>query len=195
MSSFIGHGLTAVAIGKGFSAKFQFEAKWAWLIFLLACVYAPDIDYLVPALDRLHNGGLRITHTILFSLLLPACGIFYLFIFDRKNVFWGGVQACLAGLSHLILDTLVGSRESDPLFYPLTTETFRLPFGILPSAAKVSLSNSYFYRNLLIECGILMPAFLLILYFAGRLNLNKTYLALSIISLLIFLSWSIGLTR
>ena len=195
MSSFIGHGLAAVGIGIGFSEKTQFKQKWAWQGFLILCSYAPDIDYIVPSLDSLHNDDLRITHTIVFSLLLPIFGTFYLFVFDRKNVFWGGVQASLAGLSHLLLDLLVGSRQADPLLYPLIAETFRLPFGVLPSAAKVSFSNYYFYRNLLIECGILIPTFLLIFQISKRIKLSKISIVLSIIGLLIFLIWSINLAR
>lgn len=195
MSSFLGHGLAAIAIGRGFSDKLTFKHQWAWQIFLLGCAFAPDIDYVIPALDRLHNDNLRITHSIVFSLLLPGLGIVYLFLFDKKNVFWGGLAACLAGLSHLLLDLVVGSRQADPLFYPFLAQTFTSPFGILPSPGKISLSNYYFYRNLLIEGGILIPAFSLILYLFGRVKLNKISLFLLIISLLIFLFWSINLAR
>lgn len=195
MSSFIGHGITVLAIGKGFSAKSQLKHQTFWLIILVLCAFAPDVDYLVKSLNSINNGGLRITHSVGFSLILPICGVIYLSIFDRKNIFWGGLQACLAGLSHLVLDTLVGSKNGDPLLYPLTSETFKLPFGILPSAGALNLSNYYFYRNLFIECGILVPTIFILLSFFGKLKLNKISVIISLVCLVIFLVWSVNLTR
>lgn len=195
MSSFVGHGLAALTIGKAFEENTTFKNQILWQICLVACAFAPDIDYVIPSLNSINNDGLRITHTIAFSLITPIFLIFFLFLFKRKNVFSYGFQAILAGFSHLFLDLLVGSRQGDPLFYPLSRQKIVLPFGILPSAGEIRFSNYFFYRNLLLELGILVPVFILILYFANKVKINK----LSAIGLLcIFaasLYWSINLKR
>ena len=41
--------------------------------------------------------------------------------------------------------------------YPFSVEAFRLPFGILPSAGKIDVKNYYFWRNLFLELGVLLP--------------------------------------
>lgn len=64
----------------------------------------------------------------------------------------------MAGLSHLILDLSVGVTPL-PLLLPLVKISFKLPFGILPSAGRVDLQNYYFYRNLWLEMGVLLPVF------------------------------------
>ena len=193
MSSFIGHALAAYTIGKSIETKPR--SYLFWQIWLLLAAIAPDIDYILPQLNARNYNGLRFTHSIGFSLIAPVLGIIYLFLFERKNIFRGGFQVCLAGLSHLILDTLVGSWQRDPLLYPFTQNTFKLPFGILPSAAKISLSNFYLYRNLLIECGILIPVCCFVLYFAGKLNLKKPALIGLISVVIFFLIWSLNLDR
>lgn len=173
MSSFIGHGLAALAINQAFESEKTLKERLLWQSCLLLCVYAPDIDYAINSLNLVQNNGLRITHTIAFSLIAPVILIVLLFLFDRKNLFSRGLQACLAGMSHLFLDLLVGSRNGDPLFYPLSKAKIILPFGILPSAGAISFSNYYFYRNTLIEAGILVPAFVFILAILGKLKINK----------------------
>jgi len=193
MSSFIGHSLAAFTIGKSLQTDNKSYLFWkTWLIF---SALVPDIDYIVPLLNAPNNRGVRITHSIVFCLIAPFLGIVYLCIFNRKNIIRRGLQACLAGLSHLLLDNLVGSRQGDPLLYPFSQETFQLPFGILPSAAKISITNYYLYRNLLIECGILIPACCLILYFTGKLKLSKTLIVGLSTAFIIFLIWSITLSR
>lgn len=195
MSSFIGHGLAALTIGKVFEAKTSFKHKLIWQFFLILCAFAPDIDYLIPSLNSINNGGLRITHSIAFSLILPIFGTVYLSLFDRKNLYWGGFQACLAGLSHLLLDLLVGSKQGDPVLFPFWNSAIGLHFGVLPSAGKISLSNYYFWRNLLIESGILIPIFIMSLYLAGKIILNKIVPISLVIIFLICLVWSINLSR
>ena len=195
MSSFIGHGLAALTIGKSLEWKTGYKSFLFWQACLIAAALAPDIDYALHGLNAPNNGGVRITHSIAFSLLVPFGGIIYLAFAHRKNIVRGGLQIILAGLSHLFLDTLVGSRQGDPLFYPFSTDGFRLPFGILPSAGKLLFSNFYFYRNLLIECGILIPICCLILSFAGKIKLNKPALAGLMAILMIFLVWSVNLSR
>ena len=195
MSSFVGHGLAALTIGKAFEENTTFKQKVLWQTGLLLCAVAPDIDYLVRPLNSINNGGLRITHSIAFSLILPILLTLFFFLFERKNIIQKGIQACLAGLSHIFLDLLVGSRHGDPIFYPLLKKEITLPFGILPSAGRISFSNYYFYRNLLIEIGILIPAFTLILFLAGKFKINRLMIIGLLSVLITFLIWSVNLNR
>lgn len=173
MSSFIGHGLAALTIGKIFESKAPLNSKFIWQGFLVLCAFAPDIDYAVDALNLVNNKGLRITHSLGFCLILPSLAMLVIFFIDRKNMFWGGIQSFLACSSHLILDLLVGGRQPDPLLYPLSKRLIGVAIGILPSAASLNPFNYYLYRNTLIECGILIPLFLIILNGVGKLKLNK----------------------
>lgn len=195
MSSFIGHTLAALTIGGANTRETPFRSQWLWNFLLVAAALAPDVDYAVQALDSLHNGGVRITHSILFVLIFPVCVSFALFIFDRRNFWRGALMIALAGLSHLLLDLLVGSREADPYFYPFFDARFVLPVGILPSSAKVSLSNYYFYRNLLIEMGVLLPVSCFVLNFAGRIRLAKSVKIILLAIFTFFLIWAVSLNR
>jgi inner membrane protein len=195
MSSFIGHGLAALTIGSSLRSEPDRRAYLFWQACLLAAAFAPDIDYLVQGLNKANHGGVRVTHSIVFGLIVSLIGVGGLALFNRKNTVRGGLQIFLAAFSHLFLDTLVGSRQGDPLFYPFLSDDFRLSFGILPSAGRIGLTNFYFYRNLLIECGILIPASCLILHLAGKLKLNKLSIAGLLLVFITFLSWSINLNR
>ena len=195
MSSFVGHGLAAFTIGKSLQSGTGSKFNLFWQIWLIISALAPDIDYLVLRLNAPHNGGIRITHSIAFSLILPFLGVICLFLFDRKNIIRGGLQACLAGVSHLFMDALVGSRQGDPWLYPFLPDTYRLMVGVLPSSATISLRNFYFYRNLIIECGILIPVSCFILNFTGKIKLKKLTIIGLMIVFIIFLIWSINLSR
>jgi inner membrane protein len=195
MSSFVGHGLAALTIGKAFETNTNFKRKIFWQSCLVLCAIAPDIDYVIKSLNSVNNDGLRITHSIAFSLILPILLTFISIFLDRKNVFWNGLQACLAGLSHLFLDLMVGGRSGDPLFYPIFNQPIDLPFGILPSAGAISLYNYYFYRNLLIEIGILIPVFIFILFLLKKVKINRLIIVGLLCILVSFLVWSTNLNR
>lgn len=199
MSSFLGHGLAAYSLasatryGRG-SAPLRF----AWAVWLVVLASAPDIDYLVPALNSRAHQGLRITHSVAFSLALPLCTAVILFLASRdgRKLKSLGVCAALAGLSHLFLDFLVGVTPL-PLLWPLSAATFASPAGILPSAGRVQLSNYYFYRNLLIETGILAPT----LYVArgvyrGEIGAqNRARIIVLLVIAGCFTAWSLSLSR
>ncbi|QTA84455.1 metal-dependent hydrolase [Desulfonema magnum] len=159
MSSFVGHSLAAISIYSLARKSHQpFCHRLLWLFWLIIIACAPDIDYFVPALNSSAHQNLRITHSVVASLVLPFCTILIFVIrgFRREMLLKYGFQAILAGLSHLILDLLVGVTPL-PLMWPFVKETFRLPFGILPSAARLDISDYYFYRNIFIELGIFVP--------------------------------------
>lgn len=195
MSSFIGHGLTALTIGSIFRVKTDFKHYWLWQFFLILCAYAPDIDYLVDSLNLNNNNGLRVTHSVGFCLILPVLAMLVLFVIEKERMWWGGLQAFLAGSSHLLLDLLVGGRSPDPLLFPFSNRLIGLVSGILPSAGSLNPFNYYFYRNSLIECGILIPVYLIILSGVGKLKLNRfVFVGVGTI-FLFFLIWSLRLSR
>ena len=132
-----------------------------WFSWLLFVSLALDVDYVIPYLYALRasiDTGLRITHSVFVSLLLPLCTILVLsrLRLDRDAFRAYSIQVGLVGLSHIAMDMLVGVWPL-PLSWPLSAQVFRLPFGILPSAPVLDLSNPYMYRNLLMEVGILAP--------------------------------------
>ena len=199
MSSFLGHGLAAYTLFSLDRRKWP-ATRWraVWLVWLVVLASAPDIDYLVPALGSPAHRGSRITHSVAFSLLLPLLSVGVLYFVkglnDRRRLL--SVCAVLAGLSHLLLDFLVGVTPL-PLLWPLDPAAFASPFGLLPSAGRIRLSNYYLYRNVLIEVGVLAP----VCYVARKLYLGEVGArdrARVLISLLVagcFVAWSVSLSR
>ena len=119
MPSLIGHSLTACSVYA--ATKELRQPSWrelAWLVALLVIAVAPDFDYLVPALRSTNNHGLRVTHSILGSLTLPLCAILALVGLKLRPLRRYSCQALLAGLSHVMLDLLVGVTGL-PLLWPL----------------------------------------------------------------------------
>ncbi len=102
----------------------------------------------------------------------------------RRDLF---LIALFAGLSHLAMDTLVGVHRN-PLLWPLTDRGFASPVGLLPSAGRPDPANFYFWRNLLIEMGILVP-----LLFAIRRRGTVRVAAILIAGA--FMLWSVSLAR
>ncbi|MEM7018609.1 MAG: metal-dependent hydrolase [Pseudomonadota bacterium] len=164
MSSFIGHALTASFIFVS-HRNVQNNINWpgaCWLGWLVLVALAPDLDYIVTFLNKTHFAGLRVTHSILFTALPPLLTIIVLAKFNiRKPLKLSAIQVIAASQSHLILDFLVGVHPL-PLFWPLSDAAFRTPVGVLPSAGALNLTNFYFYRNLAIELGVLIPLYLCI---------------------------------
>jgi inner membrane protein len=199
MSSFLGHSLAAYSLSSAVRLNHASSlSRSSWAMWMIALASAPDLDYLIPALNSSANHGLRITHSVAFSLGLPFCTGVALYIAMRPERQRGSLILCaaLAGLSHLLLDFLVGVTRL-PLLWPLSAKTFVSPIGLLPSAGRIQLSNYYLYRNLLIEIGILAP----ILYVARGLcrgeigveNRTRIIVLLSIAGC--FIVWSAGLSR
>ena len=161
MSSFVGHSLVAWTIGitSSYTEKFPIRRdRFLWLGWLTVVALASDLDYILPFLHPSSHQGLRITHSLFACQLLPILTLIYLrYRGASKPVLWAsGRQLVLVGLSHIGLDLLVGVTAL-PLLWPLSNQVFKLPFGLLPSAGKLSLLNSYLYSNLAIELGVLAP--------------------------------------
>jgi membrane-bound metal-dependent hydrolase YbcI (DUF457 family) len=199
MSSFLGHSLAAYSL---FSIDWRERPStlWSavWLAWLVVLASAPDIDYIVPALASPAHQGSRITHSIALSMALPLLSVGVLYFVkglkDQRRLL--SVCALLAGLSHLVLDFLVGVTPL-PLLWPLDSAAFASPVGILPSAGRIQLSNYYLYRNVLIEVGMLAPIF----YVARGLYLGEfsTRDRAKVLTLLLvagcFVAWSVSLSR
>ncbi len=199
MSSFWGHGLAAYSLASAAQCRRAAASlKFVWAGWLIVLASAPDIDYLIPALNSRAHHGLRITHSVAFSLVLPLCTALILSLAGRdgRKLKSPAASASLAGLSHLILDFLVGVTPL-PLLWPFSAATFTSPAGILPSAGRLQLSNYYLYRNLVIETGILAPT----LYVArgvycgtsGGQNRPRTIVLLMVAGC--FIAWSLSLSR
>jgi membrane-bound metal-dependent hydrolase YbcI (DUF457 family) len=199
MSSFLGHSLAAYSL---FSLD---QRKWPstrgramWLGWLLVLASAPDIDYLIPTLGSPAHQGSRITHSIAFSLILPlsTVGVLYLVKGLKSKRRLLSMCAVLAGLSHLVLDLLVGVTPL-PLLWPLSSTAFSSPVGILPSAGRIQLSNYYLYRNVLIEVGVLVPIFYVAreLFLGGSSTLNRARTLILLLVAGCFMMWSASLSR
>ena len=169
MSSFVGHSLAAVTVYVGTEflifpqAKSKSRSKLnnlLWIAWLIVVASIPDLDYVIDAWNSSNNEGLRITHSILFSLIVPCFTIAVLLV-RQRDIWRRSTEVVLASLSHLWLDFLVGVTPL-PLLFPLIKTDYKLPFGILPSAAKIDLDNYYFYRNLQLEMGVLLPVFAIV---------------------------------
>ncbi len=198
MSSFVGHTLAAATIYVNDKRGPHSRADLAWALWLVVAAAAPDIDYAVRAL-RVGAAEVRLTHSLLGASAVPVLTILLgLFIGWRGPVLTKrSLQVTAAGLSHLVLDLLVGVHPM-PLLWPLSQVTVVLPFGILPSSPYLSLTNVYLYRNLLIEVGILAPLCLgLYLLRSTQPRALFWYVSLAGLGLisLFFMTWGLNLTR
>ncbi|HVF42026.1 MAG TPA: metal-dependent hydrolase [Pyrinomonadaceae bacterium] len=200
MSSFLGHSLAAYTLFSLERWKRPFSrGRAVWLGWLVALASAPDIDYLVPALASPAHEGRRVTHSIAFSLLLPLSSVVALYFVKglesrRRRLL--SVCAVLAGLSHLLLDCLVGVTPL-PLLWPLDSATYSSPVGVLPSAGRIQLSNYYLYRNVLIEAGVLAPLCYVArgLYLGAGVGRNRARTLILLLVAGCFVAWSVSLSR
>ncbi|MDZ7961152.1 MAG: metal-dependent hydrolase [Aulosira sp. DedQUE10] len=193
MSSFIGHSIPAIGL---YISGHQQKYSFFWLFWLIVVAWFPDIDYLSPAL---RPDGMRITHSILFCSILPCLTIILLKLLrTREHEFkFKKIQVILTAFSHLLLDLLVGVGAL-PLLYPFSSQRFRLPFGLLPSAGKLNLSNYYLYFNLVIEIGVLLPLMFIFIMLYQQLEMTfarKITLTILITISVSFMIWAFSLPR
>ena len=199
MSSLLGHSLAAYSLASATRCcQGSISLRFLWAGWLIALASAPDVDYLIPALNSRAHHGLRITHSVAFSLVLPLCTALILSLAGRDGRKLRSLVVCasLAGLSHLVLDFLVGVTPL-PLLWPFSAATFASPAGILPSAGRVQLSNYYFYRNLAIEMGILVPMlYVARAVYCGTIGVqNRARIIVLLMIAGCFIAWSLSLSR
>jgi inner membrane protein len=205
MSSFVGHslaGLTVYLTTIELQPNRQYTSirnNLPWLIWLVSIASIPDIDYLIPALILQHDRHrIRTTHSFVGVLIVPVCTILVLWLLSKqgKALKLRSWQAILAGLSHLLLDLLTGVLPL-PLLYP-NMGVFRLPFGILPSAGKIQLTNYLFYRNLSIELGVILPlsiSLLLVIRDATPFGRHRFIIGTGLLVSAYFMNWAFTLSR
>jgi hypothetical protein len=194
MSSFLGHTITGATIY--FHKRQTSGRSWFWLFWLIVLAVFPDIEYGLLWFFGV-TSSIRVTHSVVFCSILPVCTWFYLRRYspqktDRSRT----LQAFGAAYSHLLLDVLVGVCPL-PLLWPFTNTGFTLPFGILPSAGHLDLANPYLYRNAIIELGILVPLYSLVLL-KDRIQRSQKRFLLIIVHVVIFVPffvWGILLKR
>jgi inner membrane protein len=195
MSSIVGHGLAGVAVCLACNRAADRRALWALPAFVFLAV-GPDLDYF--AIWWWHaQPVLRLTHTLLFavttSLLMWGLTASLRMRLPANIPF---LALLLASVSHPLLDLLVGAHGL-PLLWPFTDRQVALPFGLLPSAGRLALDNYYLWRNLLIELGILVPLFgVLVAIARGTAPRMLARNAAFVLPLwLAMLAWSISLPR
>ncbi len=155
MSSLIGHTLIGAAL---FAREHKIDSpKAAVLCFFIAgLAVSPDVDYIIRWVFH-YRIEPRYTHSIGYCLAVA------LLAWAMKASICRHLLASiptsllfLAPFSHLVLDLMVGVYPM-PLFSPLSAKVIVIPFGVLPSAGRLQLTNYYLWRNLFIELGILIP--------------------------------------
>lgn len=107
MSSFIGHSLAACSIYTLNRQPPSNSIKKWWLAWLIIIASAPDIDHIVRSFHVITANGqeLRITHSILLSLLIPLGTVILLYFVGSQgsNLISYSRQAIFAGLPILCL--------------------------------------------------------------------------------------------
>jgi len=148
MSSLVGHLACGVAVYLAQPAHHR--APRALLPVLVWLAICPDLDYLAFWLWHIDFQP-RFSHSIAFAVATSTLA--YLALWRWRIPFR---VLALAALSHPLLDFLVGVHPV-PLWWPFSLPEARSPIGLLPSAGRLSFNNAYLWRNLFIECGILLP--------------------------------------
>jgi inner membrane protein len=167
MSSFVGHACVGITIALS-SPHPQRRKLFLVLPLMVLLAWSPDADYLLWWGWGV-NAQPRWTHSLAYCLAVS--GLAWLGTTHWRRADTQPPNPCVsfavlsaASCSHLLLDFLVGVTPL-PLLWPLSTAAWTSPWGILPSAGHLSWSNVYFWRNLVLECGLLaLPLFTLVAY-------------------------------
>ena len=188
MSSFLGHIASGAAV---YLAQKHRQQKSGWLLpVLILLAIFPDLDYLAFWFFDI-NFEPRFSHSL--WVCLGISGIAWLATWRFRIPF---TMFALASFSHLLLDFLVGVHPL-PLLWPFSHHEIMSPFGLLPSAGRLNLGNYYFWRNLFIESGILLPIlnFWVLLSQNGSFRMlpKRAWMLLPITIICLF--WSISLPR
>lgn len=192
MSSFVGHTIAGLTVSRFTKSK---KISWQWTIWLIFLATAPDLIYI--ELWTIGTTSIfKYSHSIGFISALIIFTTVFFWIRKDPNLKNKTLLAICATSSHLVLDLLVGVFPK-PFLWPFSSETIRLPFGILPSAGKLDLFNYYLYRNLFIELGIILPS--VILTFLYTHHKQVAYLKTKLLALtstwFFFIYWGTSLSR
>jgi len=188
MSSFLGHASTGLAF---YLSRSTLRAPAA-PVGLAVCVLlamASDADYVAYWLVHV-NSEPRWTHTLLFALATSWLAWWALALANSPARALGWPILAAAACSHPLLDLLVGVHPV-PVLWP--GPQWMAPIGLLPSAGRIDAGNVYFWRNLLIECGVLWPVLALGVVLARRAPARRIAapFALALPCWIGFLAWSL----
>ena len=189
MSSFIAHSLVGFIISSQ-KSKTTIKESIVVAFFFIVLASAPDIDYLINYL-RGEIMPIRYTHSMGFIFLVGLFSLAFRNILFRKVLHDIPITLFfLAPFSHLILDFFVGVH-GNPYLYPISSEVFVSPLGVLPSSGRIDIHNHYFWRNILIELAIFVP---FMFAFIPRLRafILKHKLLMAILSLLFIVAVIVG---
>lgn len=194
MSSFLAHAAVGVTLYLAQDQPRTPRTRWA-LALLLSLAMASDIDYLFYWIFAVHISP-RVTHSLLFCAALVAAVWFVTAKLCTRAPRLSFELLAAAAASHLLLDYLVGVHPL-PLLWPFSGPGFAAPIGVLPSAGRLSPTNFYLWRNLLIECGILLPLLGATVAICRGVSMNALLVRAAIVAPLWLgcLLWSISLTR
>ncbi|MFZ6759355.1 metal-dependent hydrolase [Undibacterium sp. Ji50W] len=154
MSSLLAH----VAVGASLylcSEGDQRRRRGTAMLLPILLAILPDFDYFAIWFLGVRFEQ-RFTHSLLFCLTMTCIAWVvtrrWLSARNMRLSFW---LLLLASCSHLLLDLLVG--RSLPLLWPFPFAELSLPLAVLPGAAHTGLVSYSFWRNLVIECSLLLP--------------------------------------
>lgn len=195
MSSLVGHAAAGAAIylSQRTLQSFKYGPGFGTCVLLAV---APDLDYLAQWIGQTKIEP-RVTHSILFCFGIAVLACVYLqATTNQQNQSTSITTLVLASFSHLVLDLLVAVHGL-PLLWPFTSIEFTSPIGVLPSAGRLSFTNFYLWRNLIIELGVLLPAMALLV--AVRRHETARFASLKYASILpvwfAFVWWAFSLQR
>ena len=173
MSSFVAHALVGVSCFVLARPKtFQQTIPLVLIAGLLGL--SPDIDYLFLWLADWRPNP-RITHSLAFaSAAAFSAWLFVKAVLTEKADFKLLLIFLAAAASHLVMDASVGVTKN-PTAWPFLSEGFTSPIGWLPSSGRLDLGNYYFWRNLLLELGIILPMLAFAYSVAGVIERRRTY--------------------
>lgn len=144
MPSPIAHSVTGYALAY-LPFKVRNFRSQCWSMTPLAVVYSivvanlPDLDFVPQLLTglRFHRGP---SHSLVSALFVSSllAWVIYRYRPNRRSGHRPSYRALFIltlGLygSHLLLDLLTQGRSGLPLFWPLSNQTFQLPFPIFPA--------------------------------------------------------------
>lgn len=173
------------------NAQRRGSSRWAAIPFVALAV-GPDLDYFAVWLFD-YAADPRFSHSLLLAAGAALLAKLALSRFEATNLKLSWLLA--AAVSHALLDLLVGAHPV-PLFWPFDGGV-SIPVGVLPSAGTLELDNFYLWRNLVIEIGVLGPAFAFLVAASSRRRFRELAgYALPILPIwAAFLTWSVTLGR
>lgn len=134
MSSVIGHALAGLVPASSLLRTLSPAEKAKMAAAAFFCSVAPDLDvplfwFFAPAGLASHRG---FSHTLLFVLIVALATSFLVRKVAKQQTLV--LIFFLSGVSHLLLDCLMGAGAGVPFFWPVSERRFLSPVIVLPIA-------------------------------------------------------------